>query len=185
MIIIIIVPMIDEVNKPSQLPPRRVFRYQLNLGDKVAYTVGLPEACELVAFQKGIDEDILLKLNNEIFFGHPEQGAWTMGKLHTKVNESLRSAADIQIILHQGYPVGYFWLKHHPRLDFATCEIYVIGVLEKFREIGVGGFLVSEALKRMQVLGCERAWVYTDETNTRARSLYQRFGFVLDFIEEL
>jgi len=178
-------PVVDEVNKLSQLLPRRIFRYQLDLVNKVAYTAHLPEACELVAFQRSRDEDMLLKLNNEIFFGHPDQGAWTTGKLLIKLNESLRSESDIQVLLHQGNPIAYFWLKHHQLMGAAPCEIYVLGVLEQFRRNGVGAFLVSEALTNMQEFGCDRAWVYTDETNLKARNLYESFGFFLDFIEEL
>lgn len=185
MIIIIIRPVIDSVNKATQIPPRRVFRYELNLASKVVHAVGLPESCELTTFQRGVDEDLLLNLNNAIFVDHPDQGAWNMGKLMTKLNESLRTESDIQVLLHKGYPVAYFWLKHHQLLDFFPCEIYVLGVLKRFRGIGVGNFLVSEALKRMQEFSCERAWVYTDESNLRARNLYERFGFRFDLIEEL
>lgn len=185
MIIIIIKPVMHTVKTIGLLPKRRVFRYEKALDGEADLLDGLSADCSLVAFKRGIDEELLLSLNNEIFRDHPDQGAWSMGKLMTRLNETLQYESDLQILLYQGGPVGFVWLKHHKLLEFSPCEIYVVGVLESFRDIGLGKFLVSVALQRMQGLGCKTAWVYTDEANMRARNLYESFGFRLDFIEEL
>ena len=59
-------------------------------------------------------------------------------------------------------------------------EIYAIYVLEEFWNLGIGRTLMEDALTALERngFGSVKAWVL--ETNQRARSFYERFGFKTD-----
>jgi len=164
---------------------RRIVRYELPLKQYLSDLPGMGGGCKLVLFQRGCDESLLLALNNQIFSEHPDQGSWNMDTLINKLNETIKFDSDLQILHYEGEPSGFIWLKHHDQSGFAACEIFVMGVLDKLRGLGLGKYLVSSALDVIKKFGYSTAWVYTDESNTRARKLYESFGFRFDFIEEL
>ncbi len=185
MISIIIKPMVSLVNQSNPQSIRRVCRFSMNLSEAINVETLSSDGFELRGFKGAQDEELLLRLNNEIFNEHPDQGNWSLGKLMTKLNETLRGDDDVQFLIYGDEPAGFVWFKHHKFLDSAPCEIYVLGVLERFRGVGLGRYLVASALNRMLSMGCEVAWVYTDDSNSMAKSLYESFGFRLDLIEEL
>jgi mycothiol synthase len=185
MITIIIKPMVSLVNPSDPQSIRRVCRFSMNLSKAENFETLSCDGFELRGFKVAQDEELLLRLNNEIFNEHPDQGNWSLGKLMTKLNETLRAEEDVQFLVYRDEPAGFVWFKHHKLLDSAPCEIYVLGVLERFRGVGLGSYLVASSLNRMLSMGCDVAWVYTDDSNSVAKSLYESFGFRLDLIEEL
>jgi mycothiol synthase len=185
MISIIIKPMVNLVNPSEPSSIRSVCRLSLILEDFEATAIPVCDGAQLRSLRISQDEGLLLRLNNEIFSEHPDQGNWTLGKLMMKLNETLKAGDDVQFLIYGGEPAGFVWLKHHSLLDSSPCEIYVLGILERYRGLGLGKYLVGVALERMRKMRCEVAWVYTDLSNTAAKSLYESFGFRLDFIEEL
>jgi len=58
-------------------------------------------------------------------------------------------------------------------------EIYVIAVDPAHHGEGLGAALVLAGLDHMTERGVTTATLYVDETNTAARSLYNRLGFVV------
>ena len=54
---------------------------------------------------------------------------------------------------------GYFELLFNK--DTKEAEIAYFGILEKYFGRTLGGYLLSEAIKRSFILGCVRVWVHT------------------------
>ncbi len=55
--------------------------------------------------------------------------------------------------------VGYFEMLYHKKIKEA--EIVFFGILEEFYGKKLGGYLLSEAIKKSFNLSCERVWVHT------------------------
>ena len=55
--------------------------------------------------------------------------------------------------------VGYFEMLYHKQIKEA--EIVFFGILEEFYGKKLGGYLLSEAIKKSFNLSCERVWVHT------------------------
>ena len=56
-------------------------------------------------------------------------------------------------------PVGYFELIIHE--DKNECEVAYFGILEEYFGKKLGGFLLSEAIKKSFALGIQRIWLHT------------------------
>ena len=64
----------------------------------------------------------------------------------------------------EGSPAGYFELETQPMPGGGgetQVEILSFGLLPQFRGAGVGGWLLTEALRRAWALGPRRLWVHT------------------------
>ena len=55
--------------------------------------------------------------------------------------------------------VGYFEMLYHKQIKEA--EIVFFGILEEYYGKKLGGYLLSEAIKKSFNLSCERVWVHT------------------------
>ena len=56
-------------------------------------------------------------------------------------------------------PVGYFEQNYYK--DKLECEIAYFGILEEFIGKKIGGYLLSEAIKKSFEIGSKRVWVHT------------------------
>ncbi|MBO0709212.1 MAG: GNAT family N-acetyltransferase [Candidatus Dormibacteraeota bacterium] len=68
------------------------------------------------------------------------------------------------VAAQEGSPAGYFELEVQPLPGDDTgtqVEISAFGLLPQFRGAGVGGWLLTEALRRAWALGPRRVWVNT------------------------
>ena len=63
---------------------------------------------------------------------------------------------------------------------FLTGEIYSIYVLEGFWNLGIGRKLMENSLTALERDGFGSVKVWVLETNQRARSFYEKFGFKTD-----
>ena len=61
-----------------------------------------------------------------------------------------------------------------------TGEIYSIYVLEDFWNLGIGRTLMGDSLTALERDGFGSVKVWVLETNQRARSFYEKFGFKTD-----
>ena len=61
-----------------------------------------------------------------------------------------------------------------------TGEIYSIYVLEEFWDLGIGRTLMENSLTALEGDGFGSVKVWVLETNQRARSFYEKFGFKTD-----
>ena len=66
-------------------------------------------------------------------------------------------------------------IHRHP--DKCT-ELYIdeVGVAEEFRRKGLASHMVSELFTIGREMGCEEAWVGTEDDNVPARRLYESLG---------
>jgi GNAT superfamily N-acetyltransferase len=75
----------------------------------------------------------------------------------------------------KGTPAGYFELEAQTRGD---VELAYFGVLPQFIGRGIGGLLLSEAVKRAWEIGATRVWVHTYTLDApTALANYQARGF--------
>ena len=76
----------------------------------------------------------------------------------------------------QGEVLGFLGMHHV--LD--ECDIAQVAVSEKFRRQGVGFWLLSAAKAYGEEHGVTRLMLETRQSNTPARAMYEKFGFVED-----
>ncbi len=132
----------------------------------------------LRTFRPGEDDASWLALNNRIFSGHPENGAWTLDDLHARMAQPWFDEDDFLLLEVSGSPAGFCWVKIEDRGDEGRVgEIYVIGVAPEHRGRGYARALLTQALAHMATRGAVTAAIYVDATNTSALALYESDGF--------
>jgi dTDP-4-amino-4,6-dideoxy-D-galactose acyltransferase len=96
----------------------------------------------------------------------------------TWIEKSCAGFADVVLVAErQGDVVGYITSK---ALEPALGQIGLLAVDERAAGLGLGGALVSEALKWSRDRGHTAVRVVTQGRNLRAQRCYQRAGFVSD-----
>lgn len=127
-------------------------------------------------FVPGTDDEPWLRLNNELFGWHPEQGGWTSDDLTARIEAPWFSAEGF--LLHEtaeGELDGWCWTKVHPG---DVGEIYVIAGRR-----GLGRPLVLAGLDHLhRVRGCSEGILYSDAGNERAMALYEKLGFTVHHV---
>lgn len=141
------------------------------------------------------DEE-LLRVNNEAFSWHPEQGGWDMARweraqeaawfdpdgvfllwitpenatAHPDVEQSIRLA-------------GFHWTKYLSSQlvnnGGMVGEVYVIGLASEVQGKGVGKFLTTVGVNRLRQSGCEQVILYVEADNVPAVKVYERLGFAV------
>jgi mycothiol synthase len=140
--------------------------------------VPAPAGVSVRAFRPGADDAAWLKLNNRIFANHPENGRWTEQDLRARMQQTWFNPADFLIAEVNGKLAGFCWLKVEDRGDTGRVgEIYVIGTAPESRGIGLGRFLLTEALRHLERRQTCLAAIYVDESNAIAVALYVAEGF--------
>jgi ribosomal protein S18 acetylase RimI-like enzyme len=78
-----------------------------------------------------------------------------------------------------GQVVGIVSAVHYVHPDKPT-ELWIneVGVAPEYRRRGVGAALIERMLAHARELGCELAWVLTDDSNAAALRLYSASGGV-------
>jgi len=81
-----------------------------------------------------------------------------------------------------GQPFGYFELEEQPEAD---VEIKYFGLLPGFTGCGLGGQLLTEAIRRAWAMGASRVWLHTcSHDHPAALPNYQARGFTMFKQEE-
>ena len=157
-------------------PSRRLLHLHRHVGDAPHATA--PEGARLRAFRPGADDAAWLALNNRIFEGHPENGAWTMDDLHARLAQPWFNPDDLLMLEIHGRLAGFCWLKVEERGETGRVgEIYVIGAAREYRGIGLGRHLLASALAHLRERQTSIAAIYVDESNHVAVSLYESNQF--------
>ncbi len=78
-----------------------------------------------------------------------------------------------------GFPVGHIFvsLRSGKASGPLHAYFYAFRVLEMFRGLGIGSFLLAHAESAAQNAGCSRALIAVAKTNSRAQRLYERRGY--------
>ena len=154
---------------------RRLLHLHRHVNQPVA--TASPPGLVVRPFTSG-DEETLLRLNNAIFAGHPEQGTWTMEDIGARMTQPWFNPDDLLLLESDGAPAGFCWLKVEERgVEGLVGEVYVIGTTPVMRGRGAGRLLLARALQRMAERRVRVAAIYVDETNEAAVALYQSCGF--------
>ena len=137
-----------------------------------------PAGGTLRTFRPGADDAGWLALNNRIFTGHPENGAWTLDDLRARMGQPWFDPADVLMLEVDGTLAGFCWMKVEDRAgDGRVGEIYVIGAAPEVRGRGFGRFLLAAGLRHLVSRSADVAAIYVDDANAAAVSLYETAGF--------
>lgn len=134
-------------------------------------------------FRRGHDDDAWIRVNNQAFAAHPDQGHETPDTLAVRTTEAWFDADGFLVAddtTRPGELSGFCWTKVHDATsdDPALGEIYVIGVDPSHRGEGLGPSFVLAGLDHLAGRGLTTADLYVDADNEPARRLYDRLGFV-------
>lgn len=119
-------------------------------------------------------EEKWLAANNEAFDWHPEQGGWTMARLHRAQKANWYRDTDVLLLWEGTELAGFHWVKQHTR---ELQEIYVVGLASAFRGRGLGDPLVRLGLHHMVNNGARRVILYVEADNAPAVAAYEKLGF--------
>lgn len=137
-----------------------------------------PPGATIREFRPAADKDGLIALNNYIFAGHPENGAWTIEDLEGRMRQPWFRADDLLILEMEGQPAGFCWLKVEERGDDGKVgEVYVIGTVPERQGQGLGRYLLSRGLTHLHERQVDAVAVYVDQANTRGVALYWSLDF--------
>lgn len=128
-------------------------------------------------------EEQWLKVNNEAFSWHPEQGGWDVERLHRGMEADWFDPADVLFLWDTaGEPVlaGFHWTKWHAEETPGFGEVYVVGLAEHYRGQKLGGPLLQVGLRRMVEKGAQKVILYVEADNDPALKAYERLGFKVD-----
>lgn len=157
-------------------PARRLLHLHRHVSS--APDASAPEGVTLRAFAPGADDATWLALNNRIFRGHPENGAWTLEDLRSRMAQPWYEPGDVLMLDVDGALAGFCWLKVEDKgSEGRVGEIYVIGTAPEHRGLGLGRYLLARSLQRLRERAVNVAAIYVDESNAAAVSLYENAGF--------
>lgn len=141
------------------------------------------------------DEE-LLRVNNEAFSWHPEQGGWDMARWE-RAQEAAWFDPDGVFLLWitpenaTAHPdaeqstrlAGFHWTKCSSSQlvnnGGMVGEVYVIGLASEVQGKGVGKFLTTVGVDRLRQSGCEQVILYVEADNVPAVKVYERLGFAV------
>lgn len=162
---------------------RELWQMRRSLFIPVSSANALP-SIEIRTFDLATDFSEWLAVNQEIFSAHPEQGNWSAEDLTVRTKEAWFDPNGFFIATNAASEIiGFSWTKihgghkhgdhQHPEIG----EIYVLGVLPKFRKSGLGRALTLKSLQYLQDQGLPAAMLYVEAENESAISLYESVGF--------
>ncbi|GAA1473042.1 mycothiol synthase [Corynebacterium felinum] len=145
-----------------------------------AADVSIPEGMRIEHLSgpdKELDEK-LLKVNNEAFSWHPEQGGWDMQRLEQARDTDWFRFEDVIVVFEDEDLIGFHWTKRHGDLRAgAKGEVYVVGLADSARGRGLGGVLVSAGLAHLVEQGAREVILYVEKDNQPAVKRYRDMGF--------
>lgn len=171
-----------------------------DLSDELCHSVGLKTGRDLYQMRRdlpvekeyqttpittrpfviGQDEERWLKLNNDAFSWHPEQGDWDLATIQSREEEDWFDPNGFLLHEIDGELASFCWTKIHSNLDPAIGEIYVIAVDPKRRGQKLGESMCLAGLNYLAGKGIAIAMLYVESTNLQAIALYRKLGFQID-----
>jgi mycothiol synthase len=145
---------------------------------------GLPSTClpagyAIRTFDVARDRDAWLKLHNDVFVDHPENGTWSPDDLEMRLRQPWFDAGDFLVAERDGQLVGFNWLKRVPEAppDRPEGEIYIIGVADSERGRGLGRALALLGLHHLRAEGMKTCTLFVEADNAPALKLYAALEF--------
>lgn len=129
-----------------------------------------------------------LRVNNEAFDWHPEQGGWEQDQLDRARQADWFDPAGVFFAADVSGEyadqtandiVGFHWTKWHGAAadGHSVGEVYVIGLLKRAQGRGLGGWLTDVGLAHLCKKGADEVILYVEGDNHAAVATYQRADF--------
>lgn len=134
-------------------------------------------------FRVGIDEGEWLRLNNQAFARHPEQGGWTRQTLESREREPWFDPNGFLLYFEGERLLGFCWTKTHTDSEPPMGEIYVIGVDPSASGRGLGKRICVAGLNHLAARRLPVAMLYVDSDNLGAMAMYEHLGFHPDHVD--
>jgi len=163
----------SENNRPS----RSLLQLERPLDNLPSTT--LPVGYAIRTFDPARDREAWLRLHNDVFADHPENGTWSLADLEARLRQPWFAAHDFLVAERDGVMVGFNWLKRVPEAppDRPEGEIYVIGVADSERGRGLGRALALLGLHHLRAEGMQACTLFVEADNEPALRLYGALGF--------
>ena len=176
------------VDCPPNSPRRAQFRGQAADARKRAEQLDIAilnytQACE----QYGVDvvDEEWLRVNNEAFAWHPEQGGWSLEQLQQARDAAWFSPEGVLLAWKQDDNprcVGFHWTKipleeREVEEGHRVGEVYVVCVADEMRGQGMGSGITALGIDYLLDQGCGTIELYVEGDNAPAVATYRRLGF--------
>lgn len=135
------------------------------------------------SFDFSRDAQNWLDTNNAAFAQHPEQGAWEIDVLRSRIAEPWFDAKGFFIHDINSELAAFCWTKLQTDTSPLLGEIYVIAVHPSFTGRGLGSAITVVGLNYLSKAGAEVGMLFVDSTNTAAIAMYNALGFVAHHTE--
>ena len=135
------------------------------------------------SFDFSRDAQNWLDTNNAAFAQHPEQGAWEIDVLRSRIAEPWFDANGFFIHDINSELAAFCWTKLQTDTSPLLGEIYVIAVHPSFTGRGLGSAITVAGLNYLSNAGAEVGMLFVDSTNTAAIAMYNALGFVAHHTE--
>ena len=135
------------------------------------------------SFDFSRDAQNWLDTNNAAFAQHPEQGAWEIDVLRSRIAEPWFDANGFFIHDINSELAAFCWTKLQTDTSPLLGEIYVIAVHPSFTGRGLGSAITVAGLNYLSKAGAEVGMLFVDSTNTAAIAMYNALGFVAHHTE--
>ena len=142
--------------------------------------VTMPEGVRMRTYAGPADDAELLRVNNEAFAWHPEQGGWTEADIAERRGEPWFDPAGLFVAVDEATDklVGFHWTKVH---NATLGEVYVVGVDPAAQGRGLGATLTLTGLHHLAdrfARGDDpTVMLYVEGDNAAAVKTYRRLGF--------
>jgi mycothiol synthase len=159
------------------VPSRNLLQLEVPL-DELPSTA-LPAGYAIRTFDPERDREAWLRLHNDVFADHPENGTWSLADLEARLRQPWFSEQDFLVAERAGVMVGFNWLKRVPEAppDRPEGEIYIIGVADSERGRGLGRALALLGLHHLRAEGMRVCTLFVEADNAPALALYKALGF--------
>ncbi|CAB0871263.1 mycothiol acetyltransferase [Corynebacterium diphtheriae] len=175
------------VAKALQLEQTRQLLVMAVEGDRLVESAQLqvPSGFRVLALNEAYEsipdiEQQWLRVNNEAFEWHPEQGGWDSARLAQARDTQWFRESDVLFLIDTAKRTvaGFHWTKRHGDLaEGADGEVYVVGLGSAYRRRGLGDLLIRMGLHHLKYEHARRVILYVEGDNESARRAYDALGF--------
>ncbi len=146
----------------------------------------VPQGISVRSYGGSPDVAELLRVNNEAFSWHPEQGGWTASDIAARTAEPWFDPDGLLLAFDDasGSLLGFHWTKVH---SDGTGEVYILGVDPAARGRGLGRALTVVGLRyladRLGYLEQPVVMLYVESDNPAAIRTYATLGFTVAAVD--
>jgi mycothiol synthase len=134
-----------------------------------------PTACD--RFGAATVDEEWVRVNNEAFAWHPEQGGWDVDRLRRDRDTEWFDPAGVLMLWRAGEAecLGFHWTKRPA--DDPHGEVYVVCLANAARGRGLGGPMTALGIGYLIDGGAEAVDLYVEGDNVPAVATYRKLGF--------